>query len=390
MPAGVHWSRVRIPSAQAVAQRVEQSPSGGCWFRHCWSPRATVWRLTTLKIDGSYGEGGGQILRTSLALALVTGQEMALENLRARRPKPGLMRQHLTAVLAAAEVGGARLEGAEISSQRLVFRPGPVRAGDYRFAVGTAGSCTLVLQTILPALLLAPGPSTVALEGGTHNPLAPPFEFLERVFLGVLRRMGARVTARLIRHGFYPAGGGCIQVHVEPVKAWQRLALRRRGAVVRREIVATVSKVPDHVASREVDALRRRLDWTDAEVRTERVTDSPGPGNTLSAAITDDQGHTELFTGFGQHGVSAEAVASRLATEIAAFEASDVPVGQHLADQLLLPLAMAGGGEFRTLPLTLHTETNLHTVRQFLPLAIETVPEPGGTVSVRLGAAAGH
>jgi RNA 3'-terminal phosphate cyclase (ATP) len=340
------------------------------------------------EIDGSYGEGGGQILRTSLALSLVTGAGVTIGNIRAGRPKPGLLRQHLTAVQAAAAVGGAELEGAEMGSARLVFRPRQVRAGQYHFAIGTAGSCALVLQTVLPALLLADGPSQVTLEGGTHNPMAPPFEFLDRVFLATLRRLGASVTARLERHGFYPAGGGRIIIHVEPVRAWQRLALLQRGASVHREIVATVSKIPLHIAEREAETLRFRLNWSDAEVRSVRVTDSPGPGNTVYAALTDDQGHTEIFTGFGEIGVQAETVAKRVAAEVAEYSRSSAPVGRHLADQLLLPLALAGGGEFRTLPLTPHTETNLHIIRQFLPLAVEVVQAEDRTVRISLSTTA--
>jgi RNA 3'-terminal phosphate cyclase (ATP) len=165
------------------------------------------------------------------------------------------------------------------------------------------------------------------------------------------------------------------------------VALLRRGEGMRREIGAMVSRIPRHIAEREATTLRQRLGWDNAEVRIEQLTDSPGPGNALYAAVTDELGHTELFTGFGERGVRAETVAERLADEVAEFEASDVPVGRHLADQLLLPLALAGGGEFRTLALTPHTETNLHAIRQFLPLAVEVVPEVGGTVRVRLGSA---
>src|SRR5947207_15592691 len=161
-----------------------------------------------ITIDGSQGEGGGQILRTSLALSLVTGQPFCMERIRVRRQKPGLLRQHLTAVEAAKTVGCAEVEGAEMNSQTLEFRPGPVTPGNYRFAVGTAGSATLVLQTVLPSLLTASGKSTLTLEGGTHNPLAPPFDFLVGSFMPLIRRMGATVELDLKAPGFFPAGGG--------------------------------------------------------------------------------------------------------------------------------------------------------------------------------------
>src|SRR5215475_2833206 len=165
-----------------------------------------------LTIDGSVGEGGGQILRSALSLSLVTGTPFRIDNIRGNRRKPGLLRQHLTAVEAAARVGGAEGEGAVIGGRTLVFRPGSVRPGHYALSVGTAGSATLVLQTILPALVIASSPSELRIEGGTHNPLAPPFEFLAEVFLPLLERTGARVRIALERHGFYPAGGGTLRV----------------------------------------------------------------------------------------------------------------------------------------------------------------------------------
>src|SRR5262245_11938020 len=169
-----------------------------------------------LTIDGSVGEGGGQILRSALSLSLVTGTPFRIDNIRGNRRKPGLLRQHLTAVEAAAAVGGAEVQGAVIGGGTLVFRPGHVRPGRYAFSVGTAGSATLVLQTILPALVTARSPSEVRIEGGTHNPLAPPFDFLAEVFLPLLERSGVRARATLERHGFHPAGGGSLSVTIEP------------------------------------------------------------------------------------------------------------------------------------------------------------------------------
>src|SRR5215831_445162 len=182
-----------------------------------------------LKIDGSLGEGGGQVLRTSLALSALTGQPFEIEKIRASRKKPGLMRQHLTSVQAAARVCNAHVEGAAISSQSLRFAPGPAVAGVYEFQVGTAGSATLVLQTVLPPLLLARGPSRVVVEGGTHNPLAPPFDFLERSFLPLIQRMGPSVELELRRPGFFPAGGGRFHAKIKPVKKLVRFDLLERG-----------------------------------------------------------------------------------------------------------------------------------------------------------------
>src|ERR1700722_15265155 len=160
-----------------------------------------------IEIDGSFGEGGGQVLRTALSLSLVTGQPFRIDNIRAGREKPGLLRQHLTAVLAAAEIGGATVEGATLGSTALTFSPGKVKPGEYRFAVGTAGSGTLVFQTILPALMLASAPSRITIEGGTHNHAAPPFDFLARTFVPLVERMGPKIRLQFERYGFYTAGG---------------------------------------------------------------------------------------------------------------------------------------------------------------------------------------
>jgi RNA 3'-terminal phosphate cyclase (ATP) len=181
-----------------------------------------------ITIDGSEGEGGGQILRTALSLSVATGKPFTIRSIRVRRTKPGLMRQHLTAVKAAAEISGARVEGAEVGATSLVFSPGPVKAGDYVFRIGSAGSTTLVLQTVLPPLAIAGAPSRIVIEGGTHNMGAPPFEFLDRAFLPLIRRMGFDVTARLTRHGFYPAGGGMIEVGISR-SSWKSERRRFRG-----------------------------------------------------------------------------------------------------------------------------------------------------------------
>ena len=178
-----------------------------------------------IEIDGSCGEGGGQILRSSLSLSALTGREVRVTNIRAKRRKPGLMRQHLTCVKAVAEISGGSTCGAEISSQELVFSPGKLRAGDYRFAVGSAGSAVLIAQTVLPLLLHAEAASRVVIEGGTHAANAPVFDYFERVYLPCLRRMGAEVTAVLDRVGFYPAGGGKIELSVIPVREWKPLVI---------------------------------------------------------------------------------------------------------------------------------------------------------------------
>ncbi len=320
-------------------------------------------------IDGSQGEGGGQILRSSLALSVVTGLPFRIEKIRAGRKKPGLMRQHLAAVEAAAAVGEAKVEGAELGSRLLVFAPLGIKAGKYHFAVGTAGSCTLVLQTILPALLTANSPSQVVLEGGTHNPYAPPFDFLARVFLPLIERMGPGVSAVLERPGFYPAGGGKFTVTIEPAGRLQRIDLTERGKILNGRARAVLARLPRHIGERELKVVRERLGWSEACCHIEDATSSPGPGNILFVEI-ESENCTELFTGFGKLGVSAEKVAESTVRQVDEYLRADVPVGPYLADQLLLPMALAGGGSFRTLTPTAHLTTNAEVLRMFLPIKV--------------------
>ena len=322
-----------------------------------------------ITIDGSQGEGGGQILRTSLALSLVTGQPFRMERIRAKRQKPGLLKQHLTAVEAAKTVGCAEADGASLSSQTLEFRPGPVTPGNYRFAVGTAGSATLVLQTVLPALLTASGRSTLTLEGGTHNPMAPPFDFLARCFLPLIQSMGPSVELELRRHGFFPAGGGQFHARIEPAKKLSRLDLSERGSIRNRQAQILVSKLPEHVGQRELTVVRDELKWRADECRIEAVQHPVGPGNAVILAIETEH-VTEVFTGFGERGRPAEDVARSAVLAAKAWLESNVPVDEHLADQLLIPMALAGGGSFRTTKPSLHTTTNAEVIQRFLSVSI--------------------
>ncbi len=335
-----------------------------------------------LELDGSQGEGGGQILRTSIALAMVTGTAVRIRNIRARRSRPGLMRQHLVAVQAAARIGSARIEGAETGSSSLTFIPGEVKPGEHELSVGTAGSTTLVLQTVLPALLLASGPSWLVLEGGTHNPLAPPFEFLSRSYLPLVNRMGPQVHAELERPGFYPAGGGRMVVSVEPAPRLAGFELLERGEVRRRQATALLSRLPRHVAERELAEVARQTGWKSSEMEVRDV-ESPGPGNVLLLSVETDA-VTEVFVGFGEKGVPAEEVAVRAVGEMKRWLDSGVPVGEHLADQLILLLALAGAGAFTTLPLSGHAATQVELIPRFLDVAFQ-VENTAGRCVVSVG-----
>lgn len=323
-----------------------------------------------LEIDGAQGEGGGQIVRTSLALSCFTGTPVRIRRLRAGRAKPGLQRQHLAAVKAAAAVASARVTGAALGSTELTFEPEAVTGGDYRFAIGSAGSATLVLQTVLPALLHASGPSTVAVEGGTHNPLAPPWPFLERAWLPLVRRLGGDLDLELERPGFFPRGGGVVRARVAPSKLG-RLELLERGEVRERRVVAAVAGLPLSIAEREVATALKALDWPRSAGEARELDDAFGPGNVVSVEVGCEHA-AEVFTGFGEKGVRAEEIARAAAAEARAWLEAGVPVGQHLADQLLLLLALGQGGRFRTQEPTLHTRTQAEVLKLFLPVEIDS------------------
>lgn len=322
-----------------------------------------------LTIDGSEGEGGGQILRSSLALSLCTGTPFRITRIRAGRAKPGLMRQHAVAVEAACAVSDSTATGANVGSTELMFVPGPVRSGDYSFSIGSAGSATLVAQTVLPALMLAEGRSTLLVEGGTHNPHAPPFEFLARAFLPLVNRMGPTIEARLVRHGFYPAGGGSVRVDIQSVKKLDRLDLLERGAIRRAHGTATVSALPLTIAEREVDALVQALGWDRASLAAVSIENGLGPGNVVVLEVESEH-VSEVFTAFGEKGVSSESVAKRAAGQLRTYLDAGVPVGEYLCDQLLLPLALAGGGAFATLAPSMHTRTHADVVGNFLDVRV--------------------
>ncbi len=282
------------------------------------------------------------------------------------------------------------VQGDELGSQTLVFEPGRVRAGDYEFNVGTAGSCTLVLQAVLPALMLASEPSRVSLSGGTHNPMAPPYHFLERSFAPLLRRLGVGIDLELRRHGFYPAGGGEIATSIRPAaNSLTPFDLTDRGLVHEQFAECLVPALPHSVAVRELAAVGRALGWSGEQLRTPAVRQNEGPGNALMATLAHEH-VTEVFTSFGEKGVSAEQVANALAKEVKAFQASDGVLGPHLADQWMLPLALAvagkgGSAAFTCSEMTDHARTNIGVIERFLPVRFAVDPSGGGW-RVRLAA----
>ncbi|WAJ38721.1 RNA 3'-terminal phosphate cyclase [Pseudomonas sp. GOM7] len=333
-----------------------------------------------IELDGAIG--GGQILRSALSLSMITGKPFRIHNIRAKRSRPGLLRQHLTAVMAAAQISSAQVEGAQLGAQSLSFAPGAIRGGNHDFAIGTAGSCSLVLQTLLPALLRADQPSQVHISGGTHNPMAPPFEFLERAWLPLLKRMGAQVHIELLRHGFAPAGGGAIVLRVVPSQL-SPLHLQAPGTIHGQQATALVADVPGHVAERELERVGKRLKWPEQALRGVWLDKQIGPGNVLLLEIACEH-LTEVFSSFGQSRVRAEQVADQAVDQVREWLHSGAAVAEHLADQLLLPLAMAGSGSFSTPRMSEHLSSNMRVIERFLDVAIHAEQGATGNLHISL------
>lgn len=317
-----------------------------------------------LLIDGSMGEGGGQILRTTLALSVCFGQAVHMHSIRHARQRPGLRPQHLAAVRAAAEISGAEVRGDVIGSRELSFAPGPAEPGDYHFDIGTAGSANLVLQTVLPALGLAAAASRVVITGGTHNERAPTFEFMDLALLPILRAIGMHCTLSLVRAGYYPAGGGAITAEIGPSNTLTPLCLNERGEITAVRAIARIARLPEHIASRELAVLQRELSIPNLRTMIQTDIDTAGPGNVVNLIVTSAH-VTEVFSGFGRRGLPAERVATDVAAQAQRYLAADVPVGPHLADQLLLPMVLAGGSSFTTMEPSGHTRTNAALLEQF-------------------------
>ncbi|MCA8920104.1 MAG: RNA 3'-terminal phosphate cyclase [Planctomycetes bacterium] len=334
-----------------------------------------------IEIDGSHGEGGGQVLRTSLALSIVTGKPFRLFNIRAGRKSPGLKKQHLACVRAAKQISNANVRGDAMDSMELSFTPDGIYPGQYRFSVGSAGSAALVYQTVLLPLLHADAPSFVMIEGGTHAAWAPPFDFLQHTFTPLLERMGATTSLSAERLGFYPAGGGLLHARIQP---WAQREHVELVGLTNSSLSATayISKLPAEVAQRELRKVKQAFVLDDDALNTVDVR-TPGPGNALCIYSHSEQ-VTEVVTAFGKRGVKAEVVAKAAIKEMLEYLEAGVPVGQHLADQLLLPMALGAGGHFRTLEPSGHTRTNIETIKRFLDVQIDVEPIDGAW-EIRVG-----
>ncbi len=330
-----------------------------------------------IELDGSQGEGGGQILRTALTLSLLTGRPFRMVKVRANRTQPGLRPQHQKALEAAAAIGKAQVQGGGIGARELTFTPGAYTPCDLSVDIGTAGSTGLVLQTLhLPIALRADSTTNLTLTGGTFNPKAPPFPFLQTTWCAILAAIGMPVKLTMPSAGFYPRGGGKLQACIEPA-APRPFVQASRGPLQRLHGVAGVANLRDEIAHRMRSRAENRLAKHRLTVEIDLVR-WPSPGQGAALCLFAEHEHTApaTFVGLGERGKPAEKVADEAVEQLLAFEAVDAAVDAHSADQILLPLIFAPGrSEYSITEVTKHLRTNAETIRAFLDRSI-TIEEP--------------
>jgi len=339
-----------------------------------------------LVVDGFMGEGGGQILRSSLALSLCSGSSFRITNLRAGRKRPGLRRQHLASVQAAAEIGRAKVEGAALGSKELTFVPSTVQWGDFHFDIGTAGSTTLLLQSVLPALMKADGPSQLVLEGGTHNPLAPPFDFLQRVFLPIVNCMGPKVDVQLERVGFYPKGGGIISQYTKPVEALCSLKPEEPN-IKRIRGISLCGALPEHVAIRQANSAKKKLSTLRVKTDVKPIVADPKPVSPGSFVCIWAEGDN-VFLGadsLGARGKPSETVGEEAADKMVKEVRSGAHLDRHTCDHMILPVSLAEGSSvFRTSLITLHTLTAIEIAKVFTDAKFKVTGREGEPGTIRV------
>jgi RNA 3'-phosphate cyclase len=345
-----------------------------------------------IQIDGSIGEGGGQVLRTALSLATITCQPVTLKNIRKGRTKPGLMAQHLKAVDAAAAISHAGVEGAMLGSTQLRFEPGEIRSGRYRFEIGTAGSTLLVLQTIFIPLSLASSASSVIIYGGTHVPWSPSFHYADLLWLPTLRRMGFDGQIQLGLAGFYPQGGGRISAIIRPAAPLRPLNLTQRGTSLGVRGISAVANLPVNIAERQkrqailrLEAIRNQLGLQPARIRTLRLPSQVK--GTFLLLLAEFEKTACCYSGLGELHKPAERVADEAVDALIDFIESGGAIDQYLADQFLLPLSLVEGeSQFYTCQVTSHLLTNAEIIRAFLPVEIDIQGKQGSPGLVRVHA----
>lgn len=344
----------------------------------------------TIVIDGAYGEGGGQVLRSSLALSLVTGKSFQVINLRAKRKNPGLAPQHLTTVRAAARLAKAHVEGDSLGSQKLAFYPGPFQPGQYTFDVSevaaSAGAITLILQSILIPLSLASSPSRITLKGGTHVPMSPPLDYLEQVFFPLFSQMGPTFQGHPLRFGFYPRGGGEYFLTIIPTQSLSPIRWLERGTLLRLWGIVALSQLPEHIPQRILKRAEEKLKPLKVEF-TGQVVEKPSRGPGVCFTLMAEYQQTRAgFSSLGERGKPAEQLAEEACEKFFQFHQGEGALDPFMGDQMVVPVALAQGpSTYSVSQVTSHLETNLWVTQQFLPeaeLRLEGTPgRPGMVIS---------
>ena len=332
--------------------------------------------MDTLEIDGNYGEGGGQILRSSLSLSAILNRPIRISGIRAGRKKPGLAPQHLTSVNAVATITNAKVIGGQLGSQTLTFHPQEISGGNYTFDVAdirpSAGALSLVFQSVALPLSFAKVPSTVTLRGGTHVPWSPSVHYLQKVFIPMAARFGFEGSIQLNRWGWYPKGGGEAIARVQPSANWSGVQLGHRGKLQAIHGISAASNLPEHIINRQHNQIVKRLARFDSSVNIERVKGESIGRGTLVFLMAEFENVQAGFSAIGVRGKRAEAVADEAYQALADFLKSDAAIEPYLADQLILPMALAKGeSRFTTSQITQHLTTNIWLVQQFLPVQFE-------------------
>ncbi|MBI4848716.1 MAG: RNA 3'-phosphate cyclase [Nitrospirae bacterium] len=341
--------------------------------------------MKTIEIDGSYGEGGGQILRTALGLSCVTGHKLKLFNIRKLRKKTGLMPQHLTCVNAVSEVCSAEVRGNEVGSTELVFIPGKIKPGNYLFDIKTAGSTSLVFQTILPPLLFAESPSTVTIKGGTHVPMSPPYHYIAEVFLAMLKRIGINVGPSINKYGFYPKGGGEVSFKIFPLEKLKDLSAVSRGELLSVDGYSAVSNLPLHIAERQRNSAIQNLSPLTANIK---VLEAPsyGQGTFVFLKGVYENGLAGV-SALGARGKRAEDVGREAAEAFKDSNNTPACLDSNLADQIVIYLSLAReASTFTTSRITQHLITNLWVIEKFLGTRYQIEDEINSPGKVNLNA----
>lgn len=347
---------------------------------------------TVIEIDGSWGEGGGQILRVSVALAAITGKPIRVHNIRAKRSPSGIRPQHETAAKAVAELSQAEVKGLSVGSMELEFRPKGITGGKFLFDAGTAASTSLILQSLMPIMAFSDGDTWTEVRGGTNNPLAPPVDYLQRVLLPTLARTGFRGSVELVRRGFYPRGGGVVTAWTEPVRRLSPIVLTEFGEVRRIHGLSYSSRLPCHIVERMARSANKTLTnagFREADIGLEclqpkdgRCALSPGCGIILLAELST--GAILGSDSLGEIGKTAERVGQEAAEPLCRRLKAGAPVDMHLGDQLIVYMALADGrSEIRVEELTSHTLSCIHVSKIIVGADFEVSSERGGAATIK-------